>query len=157
MRKIRRPADSLLISHLLRNVEPMSNNSVVLNVDAATPEDVVGRCADLLQLNKTMRDSLFIRYRSLPSAVGDGFAVLHLDKTLRVNRRRNTVAFVRLNSPVMWGDFLVDCVVGVGAGDKDHVEILSGIGNILIDPDKRMVLKQSDSVDDIINTLMNKC
>ncbi|MFI5935111.1 PTS sugar transporter subunit IIA [Actinoplanes sp. NPDC051494] len=112
---------------------------------AADRAAAIHRCADVLEeigaVHPSYREAMLDREWAMSTYVGEGVAIPHgLDKS-RDLVRRDSLAVLRFPDGVDWeGDRVTVCVAIAARGDG-HVELLSQLARILLDPGRAEALR----------------
>ena len=73
----------------------------------------------------------------------------------RVHVIFDQLVFLRLASPITWGDEEVSCVLGIASSGDGHVEILGNLAELIQDETKLEVLVASGSADQVLELILD--
>ena len=128
-----------------------------LDVTASSPEEAVRICGELLlelgAISQEYADAMWEREQKFSSAIGMGFAIPHGTDESRVHVVFDQLVFLRLNTPLIWGDEEVSCVLGIASRGDGHVEILGNLAELIQDEQKLEVLVSSGNADQVLELI----
>src|SRR5258705_715897 len=93
------------------------------------------------------------RERSISTYVGEGVAIPHATLAGKSAVQRDALAVLRFPEGVDWGGETVSVCVAIAAVGDGHVEILSELAQILLDPDRAAALRAATTSDEVIRLL----
>ena len=118
-----------------------------LDVTASSPAEAVRICGELLMelgaISQEYADAMREREKSFSSAVGKGLAIPHGTADSRQYVLFDQLVFLRLVSPIPWGEQDVRCVLGIAAKGDSHVNHLVRIADLIQDKQAYDVLMNS--------------
>ena len=130
-----------------------------LDVTASSPEEAVRICGQLLlelgAIGPEYAAAMWEREQKFSSAIGMGFAIPHGTDESRVHVIFDQLVFLRLASPITWGDEEVRCVLGIASSGDGHVEILGNLAELIQDETKLEVLVASGSADQVLKLILD--
>ena len=130
-----------------------------LDVTASSPEEAVRICGELLlelgAIGPEYAAAMWEREQKFSSAIGMGFAIPHGTDESRVHVVFDQLVFLRLASPITWGDEEVRCVLGIASSGDGHVEILGNLAELIQDETKLEVLVASGSADQVLELILD--
>ena len=130
-----------------------------LDVTASSPEEAVRICGQLLlelgAIGPEYAAAMWEREQKFSSAIGMGFAIPHGTDESRVHVVFDQLVFLRLASPITWGDEEVRCVLGIASSGDGHVEILGNLAELIQDETKLEVLVASGSADQVLKLILD--
>ena len=130
-----------------------------LDVTASSSEEAVRICSELLielgAIGPEYAAAMWEREQKFSSAIGMGFAIPHGTDESRVHVVFDQLVFLRLASPITWGDEEVRCVLGIASSGDGHVEILGNLAELIQDETKLEVLVASGSADQILKLILD--
>ena len=128
-----------------------------LDEAASSPEEAVRICGELLielgAISQEYADAMWEREQKFSSAIGMGFAIPHGTDESRVHVLFDQLVFLRLTSPLSWGDEEVRCVLGIASSGDGHVEILGNLAELIQDEEKLEVLAASGDADKVLGLI----
>jgi mannitol/fructose-specific phosphotransferase system IIA component len=89
------------------------------------------------------------RERSVSTYIGEGVAIPHGTDASRALVRRTTLGVLQFPDGVDWDGQTVRICVAIAAKGDEHVAVLSGLAQILMDPGQAEKLRTSTSVEDV--------
>lgn len=130
-----------------------------LDVTASSSEEAVSICGELLlelgAIGPEYAAAMWEREQKFSSAIGMGFAIPHGTDESRVHVIFDQLVFLRLASPITWGDEEVRCVLGIASSGDGHVEILGNLAELIQDETKLEVLVASGSADQVLELILD--
>ena len=130
-----------------------------LDVAASSPEEAVRICGELLielgAISLEYAAAMWEREQKFSSAIGMGFAIPHGTDESRVFVKFDQLVFLRLATPIAWGDEEVSCVLGIASSGDGHVEILGNLAELIQDEQKLEVLVTSGDQDQVLELILN--
>ncbi|HEY8479607.1 MAG TPA: PTS sugar transporter subunit IIA [Spirillospora sp.] len=146
MRSVPDRAGGLLVPEAIR-----------LDARAADRDDAVRACGrvlvDIGAVEPGYVDAMLERERSISTYLGEGVAIPHGTNEGRGLIHRDALAFVRFPEGTDWNGNPVTVCIAIAARGDGHMEILSELAQILMDPDKARELREADEADRIIALL----
>lgn len=128
-----------------------------LDVTASSSEEAVRICGELLMelgaISQEYADAMWEREQKFSSAIGMGFAIPHGTDESRIHVVFDQLVFLRLSSPISWGDEEVSCVLGIASSGDGHVEILGNLAELIQDEEKLEVLVTIGTEDEILGLI----
>ncbi|NCW41630.1 MAG: PTS sugar transporter subunit IIA [Actinobacteria bacterium] len=121
-----------------------------LDVTASSSEEAVRICG-----GPEYAAAMWEREQKFSSAIGMGFAIPHGTDESRVHVIFDQLVFLRLASPITWGDEEVSCVLGIASSGDGHVEILGNLAELIQDETKLEVLVASGSADQVLELILD--
>ena len=128
-----------------------------LDVTASSSEEAVRICGELLvelgAVSQEYAAAMWEREQKFSSAIGMGFAIPHGTDESRVHVVFDQLVFLRLSTPLTWGDEEVSCVLGIASRGDGHVEILGNLAELIQDEQKLEVLISSGDADQVLELI----
>lgn len=93
------------------------------------------------------------REGSLSSYVGEGFALPHGTDAARALVHRPAIAFLQFPGGIDWGGSPVQACIAIAAKENEHVDVMSGLARILLDPAQAEALRTADDPDLVLALL----
>lgn len=130
---------------------------VRLGLTAADKWDAVRQSGALLAelgaVEPGYPEAMLERERSVSTFIGEGVAIPHGTDASRVLVRATTLGFLQFPGGVDWdGDDVRICVAIAAQGDE-HVGVLSGLAQILMEADQAERLRTATRVEDVLALL----
>ena len=93
------------------------------------------------------------REESISTYIGEGVAIPHATLAGKESVRRDALCFLRFPDGVDWDGSLVTVCIGIAAKGDGHVEILSELAQILLDPDRAEALRGAVTAETVLTML----
>jgi PTS system mannitol-specific IIA component len=127
--------------------ELLDDRAIRLSENAADREDAVRRCGQVLvevgAATPAYVEAMLERETSISTYVGEGVAIPHGTLAGKDAVIRDALAVLRFPDGVDWGGQAVAVCVAIAARGDGHVEILSQLAQILLDPDRAQALRDA--------------
>src|SRR5215472_6717474 len=140
------PLVGLLEEHAIRLAERASDR-----------DDAIRQCGQTLvdvgAVDPAYVEAMLERERSISTYVGEGVAIPHATLAGKSAVRRDALAVLRFPAGVDWGGETVIVCVAIAAIGDGHVEILSELAQILLDPGRAQNLRDASRVEDVLQLL----
>ncbi|MFI5838727.1 PTS sugar transporter subunit IIA [Catenuloplanes sp. NPDC051500] len=98
-------------------------------------------------------DTMLAREQSVSTFVGEGVAIPHGTLGGKELVNRDALAVLRFPKGVDWDGNPVSVCVAIAAKGDGHVELLSALAEILLDPDQAAALREATEVDEVLRLL----
>ena len=135
----------------------LPREAVRLGQTAETREDAVRLTGRVLEelgaVDRGYADAMVERERSISTSVGEGFAIPHGTDESRVLVRRTALAFVQFPAGVDWDSDRVFICIGIAAKDDAHLDVLSRLAEIIIQPELAARLREAPDADAVLGVL----
>ncbi|MGH8878065.1 MAG: PTS sugar transporter subunit IIA [Stackebrandtia sp.] len=137
--------------------ELLARQAIRLTEDAADRDSAIRRCGEVLGATGAVEPgyvaAMLERETSISTYVGEGVAIPHgtLDSKRLVNH--DALAVLRFPSGVDWGGETVRVCVAIAAAGDGHVEILSQLAELLMDPEAARALREATDTDEILRLI----
>lgn len=140
--------------------ELLACNAIRLDERAGSRDEAIRRCGAVLvevgAVAPAYVDAMLAREQSVSTYLGEGVAIPHGTLHSKESVQRDTLAVLRFPDGVDWDGFDVRVCVAIAAAGDGHVDILSQLASVLMDPAQAQRLRESTSVDDVITILEGK-
>src|SRR5262245_28577966 len=127
-------------------------------VRATDRDDAIRQCGavlvDIGAVDPAYVEAMLERERSISTYVGEGVAIPHATFAGKSAVRRDALAVLRFPDGVDWGGETVAVCVAIAAAGDGHVEILSELAQILLDPDRARALREATRASDVVKLLV---
>ena len=138
-------------------VELLDERAIRLTESATDRDEAIRQCGQTLvdvgAVTPAYVDAMLERERSISTYVGEGVAIPHATLAGKAAVRRDALAVLRFPEGVNWGgEHVVVCVAIAAVGDG-HVEILSELAQILLDPLRAHQLRAATRPDEVLGLL----
>ena len=135
----------------------LPREAIRLGMTASSKEDAIratGRILVELDAVKTgYVDAMLERELSMSTSVGEGFAIPHGTDESRVLIRQTALSFAQFPAGVEWDADTVRVCIGIAARDDSHLEILTRLATILIEPALARQLREATDPDVVLDVL----
>jgi PTS system mannitol-specific IIA component len=138
-------------------VSILPREAIRLGMTASSKEDAIlatGRIlVELDAVAPRYVDAMLERELSMSTSVGEGFAIPHGTDESRVLIRETALSFAQFPAGVAWDTDTVKVCIGIAARDDSHLEILSRLATILIEPELATRLREATDPDVVLAVL----
>ncbi|MFI6393559.1 PTS sugar transporter subunit IIA [Nonomuraea sp. NPDC050547] len=135
--------------------EVLEARAVLLREKAATREEAVARCGEVLveagAVARPYVEAMLERERSISTYVGEGVAIPHGMSKEHV--LRDAICVLRFPAGIDWDGERVTLCVGIAAKGDGHVALLAELAEILLDPDRARRLREAPDVETVMKEL----
>ncbi|ADD41838.1 PTS sugar transporter subunit IIA [Stackebrandtia nassauensis] len=137
--------------------ELLTENAVRLTETAADRDTAIRRCGEVLveigAATPDYVDAMLEREKSISTYVGEGVAIPHGTVASKSAITRDALAVLRFPDGVDWGGSEVRVCVAIAARGEGHVELLSALAEVLMDPDSAERLREATDAQTVLNLL----
>jgi PTS system mannitol-specific IIA component len=131
--------------------------AIRLDASAADKETAIRLCGALLveigAADARYVEAMVDREKSVSTYLGEGVAIPHGTLEGKDHVRRDALAVVRFADPIEWGDGPVTVCIAIAAVADRHVDILTQLAEVLMDPDQARELRETTDPDRILQLL----
>jgi PTS system mannitol-specific IIA component len=135
----------------------LDRNAIRLSQQAGTRDDAIRLCGETLlrigAVAPTYVEAMLARERSISTYVGEGVAIPHGTLVGKGAVHRDALAVLGFPDGVDWGGNHVVVCVAIAARGDGHVEILSELAQILLEPDRARALREATDPDEVLALL----
>jgi PTS system mannitol-specific IIA component len=135
----------------------LDERAIRLDQHASDRDDAIRACGEVLvdvgAVEPAYVDAMLERERSISTYVGEGVAIPHATLAGKSAVRRDALAVLRFPDGVDWGGEPVVVCVAIAAIGDGHVEILSELAQILLEPDRARELRDATRPGDVLRLL----
>jgi PTS system mannitol-specific IIA component len=135
----------------------LDERAIRLDVHATDRDSAIRACGEVLvdigAVEPAYVDAMLERERSISTYVGEGVAIPHATLAGKSAVRRDALAVLRFPDGVDWGGEPVVVCVAIAAIGDGHVEILSELAQILLEPDRARELRDATRPGDVLRLL----
>lgn len=132
-------------------------SAVRLGLTATSKDDAIRQCGELLveigAADEVYAEALFERERSVSTFLGEGVAIPHGTNESRSHIHRTALGFLQFPDGVDWDGNVVQVCIPIASNGEEHVEILSNLAEVLMEPDQAETLRTTTSVDEVVSLL----
>lgn len=137
--------------------EVLHADGIRLGLTAHDKWDAVGQAGALLvelgAVEPAYADAMLERERSVSTFIGEGVAIPHGTDAARALVLRTTLAVLQFPAGIDWDGDEVRVCVAIAASGEEHVEVLSGLAVVLMDPDSAERLRAATDPQDVLALL----
>jgi PTS system mannitol-specific IIA component len=134
--------------------------AIRLTEHAIDRDDAIRQCGRVLvevgAVDPTYVEGMLERERSISTYVGEGVAIPHSTLEGKESVRRDALAVLRFPDGVDWGGATVTVCVAIAAVGDGHVDILSELATILLDPEQARQLREATEPAEVIRLLQGQ-
>jgi len=131
--------------------------SILLHEVAADRDEAIRRCGRVLvdagAVTESYIEAMLERERTISTYVGEEVAIPHGTAAAKEVIKRDALCVVRFPNGVDWDGERVTLCVGIAAKGDGHVPLLAALADILLDPDRARVLRESTEVHQVLKEL----
>src|SRR5437868_3280176 len=131
--------------------------SILLHEVAADRDEAIRRCGQVLvdagAVTESYIEAMLERERTISTYVGEEVAIPHGTAAAKEVIKRDALCVVRFPNGVDWDGERVTLCVGIAAKGDGHVPLLAALADILLDPDRARVLRESTEVHQVLKEL----
>jgi PTS system mannitol-specific IIA component/phosphocarrier protein FPr len=135
----------------------LGREGVRLGLTATDKWDAVRQSGALLDelgaIEPGYPEAMLERERSVSTFIGEGVAIPHGTDEARSLVRRTTLGFLQFPDGIDWDGNDVRVCVAIAAKGNEHMAVLSGLAQILMEPEQAETLRNSSSVDEVLQLL----
>lgn len=135
----------------------LPREGVRLGLKAADKWDAVRQAGALLDelgaVEVGYPDAMIERERTVSTFIGEGVAIPHGTDEARSLVRRTTLGFLQFPDGIDWDGNDVRVCVAIAAKGNEHMAVLSGLAQILMEPEQAEALRTSSNVDEVLDLL----
>ena len=135
----------------------LGREGVRLGLTATDKWDAVRQSGALLDelgaVDPGYPEAMLERERSVSTFIGEGVAIPHGTDEARALVRKTTLGFLQFPDGVDWDGNDVRVCVAIAAKGNEHMAVLSGLAQILMEPEQAEALRSSSNVDEVLELL----
>jgi mannitol PTS system EIIA component len=135
----------------------LDERAILLSQTATDRDDAIRQCGETLvtigAVDPAYVEAMLEREQSISTYVGEGVAIPHATLAGKSAVRRDALAVLRFPDGVDWGGEPVVVCVAIAAVGDGHVEILSELAQILLEPERAAELRQATHSDEVLGLL----
>jgi mannitol/fructose-specific phosphotransferase system IIA component len=135
----------------------LGREGVRLGQKAADKWDAVRQSGALLDelgaVEPGYPEAMLERERTVSTFIGEGVAIPHGTDEARALVKKTTLGFLQFPEGVDWDGNDVRICVAIAAKGNEHMAVLSGLAQILMEPEQAEALRSSNSVDEVLELL----
>jgi len=135
----------------------LERRAIRLAEQAADRDSAIRLCGaalvDIGAVDPAYVEAMLTREQSISTYVGEGVAIPHGTLVSKEAVKRDALAVLRFPDTVDWGGFPVTVCVAIAAKGDGHVELLSALAEILMEPDQAQSLRDASDPDEVLRLL----
>jgi mannitol/fructose-specific phosphotransferase system IIA component len=135
----------------------LGREGVRLGLKATDKWDAVRQSGALLDelgaIEPGYPEAMLERERTVSTFIGEGVAIPHGTDEARALVRKTTLGFLQFPDGIDWDGNDVRVCVAIAAKGNEHMAVLSGLAQILMEPEQAEALRSSSDVDDVLALL----
>jgi PTS system mannitol-specific IIA component len=137
--------------------ELLELQAVRLDQQATDRDSAIRQCGEFLvelgAVDPSYIEAMLLRERSISTYVGEGVAIPHGTLAGKKSVRRDALAVLRFTEPVNWDGKKVSLCVAIAAIGDGHTEILTELAQVLLDPERARMLRETADPAVVVQTL----
>ncbi|PFG34964.1 PTS mannitol transporter subunit IICBA [Sanguibacter antarcticus] len=131
--------------------------SIVLSGRASSRDEAISQAGQLLvssgAVPRSYVDFMHERELSVSTHIGSGLAIPHGTNEAKDLVRRTAISFIRYPDGVSWNGKPTEFVVGIAGKGNDHLEVLSRLAQIFVDPAQVEQLRAASTPEEVQHLL----
>lgn len=131
--------------------------AIHLDMHAPDQEQAIRMCGQALvdvgAADPAYIQSMLEREESISTYLAEGVAIPHGTNSGKGAVRRDALAVLRFPEGVDWKGNQVTVCIAIAAQGDQHLSILTGLAEVLMDPDRARALREATSADTILSLL----
>jgi len=135
----------------------LSTEGVRLGLAATDKADALTQCGELLvaigAADEEYAAALHVRETQVTTYIGEGVAIPHGTNESREHINRAAIAYLQFPEGVDWDGNEVHVCIAIASRSEEHIEILSRLASILMDPEAAAKLRDPSGVEDVLALL----
>lgn len=135
----------------------LGRDGVRLGLKATDKWDAVRQAGALLDelgaVEPGYPEAMVERERTVSTFIGEGVAIPHGTDEARSLVRKTTLGFLQFPDGIDWDGNDVRVCVAIAAKGNEHMAVLSGLAQILMEPEQAEALRTSSDVDQVLGLL----
>lgn len=133
--------------------EVLPEKGIRLGLTAADKWDAIRQCGAVLSelgaVEDGYPDTMLEREKSVSTFIGEGVAIPHGTDESRALVKNTTLGVLQFPGGVDWDGQQVKICVAIAAKGDEHVQVLSALAQILMDPEQAERLRTSASTAEV--------
>jgi mannitol/fructose-specific phosphotransferase system IIA component len=135
----------------------LTADCVHLGLAAADKADAIAQCGKVLlaagAVDEPYLAAMHERETVVSTYIGEQVAIPHGTDASRVHVKQTRLGFLQFPGGVDWGGNDVRVCIPIASSGDEHVQLLSALATVLLDPDKARTLREASAVDDVLALL----
>jgi mannitol PTS system EIIA component len=137
--------------------ELLDLDAIDLDARADSKEAAVRACGEVLvrvgAVQPSYVEAMLEREGTVSTYVGEGVAIPHGTAAGKEAVVRDALCYLRFAEPVDWNGNAVTVCVGIAASGGSHVEVLSRLARVLVNPEQAQALRDAVKPQDVLQVL----
>lgn len=139
------------------NSQLLDASAIRLGLSAEDKADALRQCGEVLvEIGAGTQEyaaALHEREESVSTYIGEGVAIPHGTNESRAHISRAALAVLQFPAGVDWGGETVTMCVAIASKTEEHVDILSSLAQVLMDPDNARRLREATDKEEVLALL----
>ncbi len=133
-------------------------SAIELNGTATAKNEAIREAGGLLvavgAVDDSYIESMFERERSVSTYMGNLLAIPHGTNEAMRSIKSSAISLVRYPGGIEWNGNPVKFVIGIAAGNGEHLELLGRIAEVFLDESRVALLEQATTPEEVWRTLV---
>ena len=138
----------------------LAPGSVRLGLPSVTKEEAIRLCGEVLvqagAATPDYIDGMFAREEQVSTYLGEGVAIPHGTNEARQFITAAALGFLQFPDGIDWDGNQVKLCIPIASASDEHLEILSSLAGVLMEPDAAERLRNTTSVAEVLELLNGK-
>ena len=138
----------------------LAPESVRLGLPSVTKEEAIRLCGEVLvqagAATPDYIDGMFAREQQVSTYLGEGVAIPHGTNESRQYITAAALGFLQFPDGIDWDGNRVLLCIPIASASDEHLEILSSLAGVLMEPESAERLRTTTSVPDVLELLNGK-
>lgn len=139
------------------NSQLLDASAIRLGLSAEDKADALRQCGEVLvEIGAATQEyaaALHEREESVSTYIGEGVAIPHGTNESRAHISRAALAVLQFPAGVDWGGETVTMCVAIASKTEEHVDILSSLAQVLMDPGNARRLREATTKEEVLALL----
>ena len=135
----------------------LASESVRLGLAPMTKAEAIRLCGEVLveagAATEDYIEGMFAREQQVSTYLGEGVAIPHGTNESRRYIKRAALGFLQFPDPIDWDGNPVTLCIPIASASDDHLGILAGLAEILMEPEAADRLRRTGSVTEVLALL----
>jgi mannitol/fructose-specific phosphotransferase system IIA component len=138
----------------------LAPGSVRLGLPSVTKEEAIRLCGEVLvqagAATPDYIDGMFAREEQVSTYLGEGVAIPHGTNEARQFITAAALGFLQFPDGIDWDGNQVKLCIPIASASDEHLEILSSLAGVLMEPEAAERLRSTTSVPEVLELLNGK-
>lgn len=135
----------------------LTADCVHLGRTAADKADAISQCGQVLlaagAVDEPYLAAMHERETVVSTYIGEQVAIPHGTDASRTHVKQTRLGFLQFPAGVDWDGNDVRVCIPIASSGDEHVQLLSALATVLLDPEKAKSLREASDVDDVLALL----